>query len=129
MPAGWSATASLATAWCFRHSRNPQTTALKQSPIGKPLTTLQLQAKLPVGFGSTGGITPGVSFPYLKLAGLDFWAPLAITTVGTNLFTFLPISQREKSEYSKAVAHADRAGLAFALQLSPARSRHPLPES
>jgi hypothetical protein len=56
---------------------NTQTTSLKLSPIGKPLTTAQLQTKLPGGFGSAWGITPGVSFPYLKLAGLDFWGPLS----------------------------------------------------
>jgi hypothetical protein len=91
---------------------DPQTTGLKDSPIGKALTTTQIQAKLPGGFGTVWGVTPGVSFPYLKLAGLDFWAPLAITTVGTKLYTFLPISQREPSEYTSPVAHAGRAGLA-----------------
>jgi hypothetical protein len=92
---------------------NTETTGVRRSDGGVPLTTSQLQAQLPRGFSASAwGITPGVSFPYLKLPGLDFWSPLAIVVKDQRLFTFLPISQREKSEYSAPVQHADQASLA-----------------
>ena len=63
---------------------------------------------------SVWGITPGVTFPYLKFAGADFQSPLAITVLGSEIFTFLPISQLEKSEYSPTISRPDLASKAAA---------------
>ena len=89
---------------------NTQTMRVARSDGGAARNTTQLQASLPPGFNSSvSGITPGVTFPYLKLAGTDFQSPLAITVLGSEIFTFLPISQLEKSEYSPR--SADRTSL------------------
>lgn len=94
---------------------NPQTTRIARSDGGAARNTTQLQASLPAGFStSVWGITPGVSFPYLKLAGMDFRSPLAITVFGSEVFTFLPISQLEKSEYSPPISRTDLASKAAA---------------
>jgi hypothetical protein len=85
------------------------------SAAGRGKTTRALQARLPRGFRATGwAVTPGVSFPYLTAAGLNFAAPLAITVKGNLLYTFLPISQLDLSQYAATVTHADEASLAAA---------------
>lgn len=90
-----------------------ETVGLKLSQMGQGVTTTQLQDALPKGFDpAIWDITPGVTFPFLALDGLDFWSPLAITVVGPKVFTFLPISQLEPSEYGISVNHAKAAGLA-----------------
>jgi hypothetical protein len=92
---------------------NTETTGASTSASGRPRTTRQLQSALPPGFDrSVWGITPNVTFPYLKAPGLTFQSPLAITVLGTRIYTFVPISQREPSEYSDPVAHERAAGLA-----------------
>ena len=94
---------------------NTQTMRVARSDGGAARNTTQLQASLPPGFNSSvSGITPGVTFPYLKLAGTDFQSPLAITVLGSEIFTFLPISQLEKSEYSPPISRPDLASKAAA---------------
>jgi hypothetical protein len=84
------------------------------SAAGTPKTTPSLQARLPRGFRATKwSITPNISFPYLT-AGLDFAAPLAITVKDSLLYTFLPISQLDRSQYTHKVKHEDEASLAAA---------------
>jgi hypothetical protein len=92
-----------------------QTTEQPESFAGIGLVTSRLQAKRPGGFKAKNwGVTPGVSFPYLTAAGLNFAAPLAITVKGNLLYTFLPISQLDLSQYAATVTHADAASLAAA---------------
>jgi hypothetical protein len=92
-----------------------QTSGYATSPEGQGATTVKLQSKLPKGFNrKRWAVTPGVSFPYLTAAGLNFAAPLAITVKGNLLYTFLPISQLDLSQYAATVTHADEASLAVA---------------
>jgi hypothetical protein len=92
-----------------------QTTEQPESFAGTGLVTSRLQAKRPGGFKvKNWAVTPGVSFPYLTVAGLNFAAPLAITVKGNLLYTFVPISQLDLSQYSATVTHADAASLAAA---------------
>jgi hypothetical protein len=94
---------------------NRQTSGIATSAEGVGRTTAQLQANLPRGFKSSRwAVTPGVSFPYLAAAGLDFAAPLAITVKNNLLYTFLPIGQLDLSQYAHVPAHADEASLAAA---------------
>jgi hypothetical protein len=57
-------------------------------------------------------ITPNVSYPFQLTDQLKFWAPLAVTRVGSDLEIFLPISQLEPSEYAAAVTHPGQASQA-----------------
>jgi hypothetical protein len=92
-----------------------QTSGFATSAEGVGLTTAQLQRKLPKGFKEKNWtMTPGVSFPYLTAAGLHFAAPLAIVVKNNLLYTFLPISQLDKSQYAHKVKHQDEASLATA---------------
>jgi len=92
-----------------------QTSGFPTSGEGVGRSTRSLQAGLPHGFTATRwAITPDVSFPYLTAAGLDFAAPLAITVKNNVLYTFVPISQRDLSQYLASVAHSDDASLATA---------------
>ena len=114
--ADFSATiATASTSTCSGRYWNTQTMRVARSDGGAARNTTQLQASLPPGFNSSvSGITPGVTFPYLKLAGTDFQSPLAITVLGSEIFTFLPISQLEKSEYSPPISRPDLASKAAA---------------
>jgi hypothetical protein len=92
-----------------------QTSGYPTSTEGQGATTAKLQSKLPKGFNRRRwAVTPGVSFPYLTVAGLNFAAPLAITVKNNLLYTFLPISQLDLSQYAATVQHADEASLAAA---------------
>jgi hypothetical protein len=92
-----------------------QTSGYATSAEGVRRTTRQLQAKLPRGFSDKDwAITPDVSFPYLTAAGLNFAAPLAIVVKRNLLYTFLPISQLDRSQYAGRVRHEDQASLAAA---------------
>jgi hypothetical protein len=76
-------------------------------------TTAQMQASVLTGFDpAVWSITPGASYPFLKVAGIDFDAPLAVTVFGNRIYTFLPISQLDPAQYLTPPAHADAASRA-----------------
>ncbi len=79
---------------------------------GTSLTTLQLRAALPAGFGAAWAITKTLSYPFLNDPHIDFASPLATLVVANKVFTFLPISQFSASEYGVAPFHATPAALA-----------------
>jgi hypothetical protein len=88
------------------------TTGKPFSRHGVPRTTRQLQAKLPPIFGTQWGITKSYSYPYLNVPGLGFSATLATLVKEKQVYTFLPIGQREPMEYGGNPVNADAASLA-----------------
>jgi hypothetical protein len=81
------------------------TTGQATSDGGTGMTTAQLQAALPAGFGvPPWGITKGVSYPYFFAGSPPFASMLATTVSNSRVFTFLPIGQHEPSEYLQAPA-------------------------
>jgi hypothetical protein len=75
------------------------TTLQRTSAGGTVLNTVDLRAGLPPGFLNAWAINKGLSYPFLNYLELDFTWPLA-TLVRSNLvFTFLPISQDDASQY------------------------------
>lgn len=91
-----------------------ETSGQAMSAAGTGMTTAQLRADLPPGFGNAWDITKDESYPFLKATGLDFASALATLVVGTDLYTFLPIGQLHRSQYEKAPKNADVASLAVA---------------
>lgn len=79
---------------------------------GHGLSTVQLQGQLPAGFDSLWDITKGYSYPYLTGAEMPFASTLATVVKTGRVFTFLPLEQREPTEYLNPPAHADSAALA-----------------
>jgi hypothetical protein len=80
---------------------------------GTGKTTAQLRAALPAGFvASTWAFNKALSFPFINDAGLDFASPLATLVLTNKIFTFLPISQLDRSQYKFKPAHSDQAALA-----------------
>jgi hypothetical protein len=80
---------------------------------GSPRTTAQLQHALQPGFVATRwAITPDVSYPYLTRPGLNFASPLATVVPDGKIYTLLPISQLDPSQYETPPAHAEEASLA-----------------
>jgi hypothetical protein len=89
------------------------TTGQATSDGGTGLTTAQLQAELPPGFDdSVWDITPNLSYPYLTSRAIDFASALATLVENDKVFTFLPISQFDESQYLTPPEHADEAALA-----------------
>jgi hypothetical protein len=84
-------------------------------PACEERTTAQLQQFQPAGFDTAlWGITPNVSYPFLRATGIDFRAPLATTVFGTELFTFVPISQLDPAQYNPQIVRKDLASKASA---------------
>jgi hypothetical protein len=79
---------------------------------GTGLTTAQLRASLPAGFGGSWAITTMRSYPFINLASIDFSSPLATVVAFSRPYVFVPIGQLEDGEYKTAPAHADEAALA-----------------
>jgi hypothetical protein len=79
---------------------------------GTGLTTAQLHANLPVGFGGSWAITTMRSYPFFSVAAIDFSSPLATVVAFSRPYVFVPIGQLEDGEYKTAPAHADEASLA-----------------
>jgi hypothetical protein len=88
------------------------TTGRKTSADGIGETTAKLKVALPLGFGSPWAITKNESYPFLNLGPTIFSAALATPVVSSLVYTFLPVSEHEPSEYTGASAHADAASLA-----------------
>jgi hypothetical protein len=88
------------------------TSAQGASAAGVGYTTAQLRNVLPIGFGSAWAFTKNKSYPFLNEADIDFAAPLATLVNGGRVYTFLPISQRDKSQYATPPANANAASLA-----------------
>ena len=72
------------------------------SAAGAGYTTAQLRNVLPPGFGNAWGFTRNKSYPYLNEADIDFAAPLATLVKAGRVYTFLPIGQRDTSQYVTA---------------------------
>jgi hypothetical protein len=90
-----------------------QTTGQSTSAAGTTgLTTIQLRAALPTGFGNAWAITANRSYPFLNDFAIDFASTLATLVRANKVFVFLPISQLDVSQYITAPAHADGAALA-----------------
>jgi hypothetical protein len=90
-----------------------ETSNQASSSDGVGLTTAQLQADLPAGFGASWGITKGHSYPFIDDDTIDFASPLATFIVGgAQPLVLLPLDQGEDWEYGTAPAHADHASLA-----------------
>lgn len=85
------------------------TTGQSTSLAGTRLSTTQLKAALPAGLATARwGITENVSYPFL-LNPTIFRSTLATTVKADRIFTFLPIRQFDRAEYSKPAPHANRA--------------------
>ncbi|MGB7256467.1 MAG: hypothetical protein WBD48_00145 [Pseudolabrys sp.] len=80
--------------------------------LGTGRSTTQLRAALPSGFDSNAwGITKNLSYPYLQQSA-NFASPLATNVSGINIFTYVPISQLDASQYRVSPHHTDAASLA-----------------
>ena len=91
----------------------PSTTGQATSAGGTGQTTAQLRAALPSGFDDTiWGITPNLSYPFLIAPDIDFVSPLATLVRSNRVFTFLPISQFDESQYSTPPADPNLTALA-----------------
>lgn len=90
------------------------TTGQGTSPQGTGLSTSVLQANLPAGFDATWAITKGYSYPFLKNVSMPFASTLATVVKTGKVYTFLPLGQREQTEYATPPQFADRASLATA---------------
>lgn len=89
------------------------TTGQPTSAAGTGMTTAQLRGALPNGFGSAWGLTKNLSYPFLNNPD-GFTSPLATLVRAARIFTFLPISQLDLSQYSSTPAHAAAASQAAA---------------
>jgi hypothetical protein len=89
-----------------------ETSGQAASAAGTGLTTAQLRAQLPAGFGAPWAITKTRSYPFINNPAIDFRAPLATLVALQRPYLFLPISQLDRWEYTHAPAHADEAALA-----------------
>jgi hypothetical protein len=78
---------------------------------GAGRTTTQLQGALPAGFKLGWGINKTLSYPYLN-DPTNFSSTLATLVLSDVVFTFLPIGQRDASQYLTPPVHADQASLA-----------------
>jgi hypothetical protein len=91
------------------------TTNMPASSGGSGLTTLQLRAGVPPGFDpALWDSNAGLSYPFLNNGGADFTPPLATQVLANQVFTFLPISQLDASQYRVKPLHAANAALATA---------------
>jgi hypothetical protein len=88
------------------------TSAQAASAAGIGYSTPQLRVVMPIGFGNAWAITAKRSYPFLNEADIDFAAPLAMLVKTGRVYTFLPISQRDKPQYSGASTGANFASLA-----------------
>ena len=88
------------------------TSAQAASAAGIGYSTSQLRAVMPIGFRHAWAITRNRSYPFLDDGGIEFTAPLATLVKSTRVFTFRPISQRDKSQYAGASTGANAASLA-----------------
>jgi hypothetical protein len=80
---------------------------------GTGLSTAQLRSTLPVGFDpATWAINRALSYPFLDDADLVFNASLATLVVAKKVYAFLPIGQRDVSQYRRKPLHANQASLA-----------------
>lgn len=97
---------------------NQTTGRTTSSNGGTGMSTAQLQAALPADFaGTVWGINRGVTYPYIKLAGLKFWAPLAAIVANNKVFDFAPLSQQERGQYTTPIAPSDQVSRAAALTI------------
>ncbi|MGB7257379.1 MAG: GLUG motif-containing protein [Pseudolabrys sp.] len=88
------------------------TTGQSSSAGGTGKSTTQLRAALQSGFDANAwGITKNLSYPYLQQAA-TFAAPLATQVSGIDIFTYVPISQLDMSQYRGNPHHTDAASLA-----------------
>jgi hypothetical protein len=90
------------------------TSDVPSSAGGLGLTTAQLHGGLPAGFDpNVWAISKGVSYPFLNDADLAFTPALATSVhSGQVIFTFLPIGQRDVSQYQGKPVHTANASLA-----------------
>jgi len=79
---------------------------------GAGLTTAQLRTALPSGFDGNWGNTPNLSYPFLTATDINFVAPLATLVRSNKVFTFLPISQHDESQYQTPPADTELTALA-----------------
>src|SRR4029079_14648215 len=91
-----------------------QTSGQVTSVAGTGLTTSQLRAALPAGFGNAWWFTESYSYPFLNDPAFDFASPLATLVRSNRIFAFLPISQLDRAQYINQAAQtdADQASLA-----------------
>ena len=93
-----------------------ETTGQTMSAAGTALTTAQLRADLPAGFGPAWGITKTYSYPFRAAPQIDFLSPLATLVrqdAGVDkVFVFLPIGQLDAAQYLAPPENADEASLA-----------------
>jgi len=82
------------------------------SAAGLQFSTAEFRAQLPTGFGKAWAFTKNKSYPFLEDADIDLTLPLATLVSMTRVFTFLPIGQRDRWEYTVKPLHADAASLA-----------------
>jgi hypothetical protein len=80
---------------------------------GTAKTTNQLRASVPTGFDATWAGSHGLSFPYLVDGMIDFASPLATLVRNSSVYTFLPISEFDKSLYGGPAMHFSQASLAI----------------
>jgi hypothetical protein len=83
------------------------------SAAGTGRNTTQLQLALPAGFAAAQwGVTRNYSYPYLKTAAIKFNPQVATRITGNLIFSFLPISELDKANYTGTTNNADEASLA-----------------
>jgi hypothetical protein len=82
------------------------------SAAGTGRTANQLRSALPAGFDASWAITSKRSYPFLNTADIDFAAPLATLVKTGKVYTFLPIGQRDKSQYATVPAALGATSLA-----------------
>ncbi|MPZ56544.1 MAG: hypothetical protein GEU91_08625 [Rhizobiales bacterium] len=88
------------------------TSAQAVSAAGTGYTTTQMRSAPPIGFGNAWAITAKRSYPFLNEADIDLAAPLATLVAKKRVYTFLPIDQRDTSQYAGASTGANVASLA-----------------
>jgi hypothetical protein len=79
---------------------------------GMARTTVQLRNNLPPQFDSFWAISKFLSYPFLNDTSLNYNSPLATLVHNNLIYTFLPISQDDDSQYVAAPVHANGASLA-----------------
>jgi len=90
-----------------------ETSGQATSVGGTAKTTNQLRASVPTGFDASWAVSHGLSFPYLTDGMMDFASPLATLVRNNKVFTFLPISEFDKSLYGGPAVHFSQASLAI----------------
>jgi hypothetical protein len=87
------------------------TSGLTTSGGGTGKTTAQLRNALQTGFATNWGISKTLSYPFLSDPDM-FTSTLATLVSNDVVFSFLPVSQSDKSQYIGTPAHTADASLA-----------------